>query len=96
MESIEGGLDFKEVILVQHIPTNKIVKIQECTERLDDLLWNKTLDCGHPDLWYYEVGEYMVAKSVSYLHQRLGVIPSPLAEVSAILESAESWKRRCE
>jgi len=96
MESIEGGLDFKEVILVQHIPMNKIVKIQECAERLDDLLWNKTLDCGHPDLWYYEAGEYMAAKSVGYLHQRLGVIPSPLAEVSAILESAESWKGRCE
>ena len=95
MESIEGGLDFKEVILVQHIPTNKIVKIQECPECLDDLLWNKTLDCRYPDLWYYEAGEYVAAKSVSYLHQRLRVIPSPLAEVSAILESAESWKGRC-
>ena len=52
MESVEGVFDLGEVIFIQHVPTDKIIKVQERAECLDDLLRNEALNCGHPDLQY--------------------------------------------
>ena len=72
-----------------HVLTCNITEIKERCESLGDIDWNEAFQCRDEDLFELStLGLVMLQKTD--LHERLGVIPSPLLEILPLFESTKA------
>jgi hypothetical protein len=94
VELLEGNLEVFERTLGDNISTGDVAELQEGRECSEDVWGDVPLDSIQIDLH----GERCIRETLSdratikYLHQRLGVIPSPLVKVSPLFKASQTWK----
>ena len=72
-----------------HVLMCNITEIKERRESLGDIDWNEAFQCYDKDLFELStLGLVMLQKTD--LHEHLGVVPSPLLEISPLFESTKA------
>ena len=92
-------------IFIYYILPNEVTELQKRSKSSNHLRQDMTFDRGKVDLkqctWEGRQETYQLNTVVGvvlptpYLHERLGIIPSPLFESMTFRKPTKSWKWRC-
>jgi hypothetical protein len=89
----KSGVNLSECSLVQDVTADKITEFEKCTECAKHLGRNIALDSREIDLLIVSDTLFSVDKKL-YLHERLGIVASPLLEAPSLRETTKASERR--